>query len=274
MHEHVVVTVVTPSHNYGRFIEDCLRSVHQQTYPHIEHLVLDACSSDDTAKVLRAFSRADLTVISERDAGQADALNKGFDRARGDVLCWLNADDYWLTDTVVEEALAAIDGADVVTGGGCRVDPHGRRLATIRAPAGKTLARDLQWYDPILQPATFWRRSAHQRLRADMHYAFDWAMFLAMHRQSARFKAVQREWAAYRWHPEGKTASASARRKEEVATILRETCGEKSLQYRWAKLIATGVARAEQLDSVALKRLLSVADLLVASATRHRIRAL
>src|SRR5260221_13764077 len=121
MNEQPLVTIVTPSFNYGRYLGDCLASVRSQRYPRVEHILMDACSTDSTADSIRRFAGTyPLQVFVEKDGGQADALNKGFARATGGVFCWLNADDYWLHENVLAEAVEALDGgADVVTASGC-----------------------------------------------------------------------------------------------------------------------------------------------------------
>lgn len=264
-----LVTVVTPSYMQGRFIGETLESVAGQSYPRIEHLVLDACSSDETAEVLRAHARAGLTVRVEKDAGQVDALNKGFSLATGDVLCWLNADDYWLSDTVVEEAVAALDHVQVVTGGGLVVTPDRRPLKPL--PAEAAAVEELRYHDKLLQPATFWRREVHRALRLDLSFAFDWAFFLELAGAGASFEVVDRSWAAYRWHDSGKTALDSARRKREIATILREQNGALSAQHLWARLVAAGYATAEALRSERTKYYVACANDLMRRWTNHRV---
>jgi glycosyltransferase involved in cell wall biosynthesis len=277
MDRRFLVSVVTPSFNYGRYIGQCLESVRRQTHPAIEHLVLDACSTDETREVVRAFEgRYGMRAVFAKDGGQADALNRGFAQAKGEVLCWLNADDYWLSETVVEEAVRALDGgADVATGGGWYVDPAGREFRRIRARTEKQIARDLRFYDVILQPATFWRRRVHRPLREEFRYSFDWTLFLEMQRGGARFASAQRDWAAYRWHAEGKTASDPAGRRGETAEILKEQFGERSPQHRWARAVYAAYLAAERRRSPvlarAIKRATYWANAAVAVATRNRI---
>jgi glycosyltransferase involved in cell wall biosynthesis len=268
-----LVTVVTPSYNYGRYIEACLESVGRQTWPNLEHLVFDACSTDQTAEVLRRFEgRRGLRTVVQKDRGQADALNTGFAQARGEVFCWLNADDFWLGETVVEEAVRALEaGADVVTAGGWYVDAAGRPFRRIRARPPARIARDLRHYDVILQPATFWRRSVHRPLRAELRYAFDWALFIEMLQAGARFVSLERDWAAYRWHRDAKTASDPAGRRAETVIIHREQFGEGSPQVRWSRLVHAGYAAAERRRRPGLKRVMYWANVAVAVTTRNRV---
>ena len=87
-----LVSVVTPSYNKGRFIEETILSVKNQTYPRIEHIVVDGGSTDGTLDILKKYGDS-LIWISEPDKGQSDAINKGWRMSKGDILAYLNADD-------------------------------------------------------------------------------------------------------------------------------------------------------------------------------------
>lgn len=267
------MTVVTPSFNYARYLGACLSSVRAQSYPRIEHMVLDACSTDGSKDVLRSFlGTYPLAAFFEKDRGQADAINQGFARARGEVLCWLNADDFWLHSRVVEEAVTALDEpeSDLVTATGCFVDGKGMRLRRCPVDARRTVS-ELRYYDTLLQPATFWRRAVHRELRDDLHYAFDWRLWLDLQRGGARFRALDREWAAYRIHETNKTSTDPAARRREVAEILADTCGRKSPQFLWARGVYGGYRLAEALGSHATKRAVQLANLAMYGMTRRRV---
>lgn len=269
MTDRPLVSVITPSYNYGRFLGPCLDSVRAQTWPRVEHLVLDACSTDDSRAVIEARKgQYDLRAWFEKDDGQADAIARGFERARGEILCWLNADDYWLHDRVVERAVAALESCDVVSAGGVYVDEAGRRGKSIEAARSSA---ELRHHDPILQPATFWRRSVNRPLDKRLHYAFDWQLFLEMEQGGARFEFIQEEWAAYRMHGVNKTAADPAKRRREIADILRSSCGPASPQHLWARAVYGGFAAAEKLDSRALKRAVQLANLGMCWITGKRI---
>src|SRR4030042_1306962 len=101
--EDPLVPIVPPSLNKGRFIEETILSIKNQTYPRIEHIVIDGGSTDETLDILKKYSNS-LIWISEPDKGQSDAINKGWRMAKGDILGWLNADDTympWAVETAV-----------------------------------------------------------------------------------------------------------------------------------------------------------------------------
>src|SRR5882672_4102859 len=94
-----LVTVVTPSYNQGQFIRATIESVLSQDYPHIEYIIMDGGSTDETAAVVRDYSSR-ITFISEKERGQSHAINKGFERARGAIVSWLNSDDLFLPGAI------------------------------------------------------------------------------------------------------------------------------------------------------------------------------
>ena len=99
MNDHPLVSIITPSFNKGPYIEETLQSVRNQTYPHIEHIVIDGGSTDETLPILEKYS-GDIVWISEPDKGQSDAINKGWRRSHGEIIVYLNADDTYLPDAV------------------------------------------------------------------------------------------------------------------------------------------------------------------------------
>ncbi len=102
-----LVTVVTPSYNQGAFIRDTIESVLSQDYSPLEYLVIDGGSNDQTVEVLKSYGNR-FSWISERDEGQADAVNKGWRIARGEILGWLNSDDIYLAGAL-SKAVAALE---------------------------------------------------------------------------------------------------------------------------------------------------------------------
>ena len=106
MSQILSISVVTPSYNQGPYIGEAIESIRKQTYPHLEHIIVDAQSTDGTLEILRAKENPKLKWTSEADEGQSDGLNKGFRRAQGDYILWLNADDHLWPETLAAYAKA------------------------------------------------------------------------------------------------------------------------------------------------------------------------
>ncbi|MGA1997178.1 MAG: glycosyltransferase family 2 protein, partial [Bryobacteraceae bacterium] len=179
-----LVTIVTPSLNQGEFIRATIESVLAQDYPRIEYLIMDGGSTDQTASVAAEYSTR-LTWISETDRGQSHAINKGFLRARGDIVAWLNSDDLLLPGAVAA-AVAQFQQAGpagAVYGEGYLMDRSG--LSRRRFPATErfNLWKLTYLSDYILQPAAFFRRPALEEvgwLDESLHYAMDWDLLIRL----------------------------------------------------------------------------------------------
>jgi glycosyltransferase involved in cell wall biosynthesis len=196
------VSIVTPSLNQAPFIEDAIASVANQRYPALEYQVIDGGSSDDTLEILRRQGTA-VRWISEPDAGQADAVNKGFARTTGEIVGWLNADDFYEPGAVraVAEFMARHPEVDVVYGD-CLylyqdVTPTELRLVRSRA---FDLAYLLNVGCYIHQPATFLRRSALAvgPLDTRLRYAMDYELWLRMAQAGKRFAHLPLTLATFR----------------------------------------------------------------------------
>jgi GT2 family glycosyltransferase len=174
------VSIVTPCLNPGAWLVRCLDSVAAQTYPEIEHVVVDGGSTDGT--VALAQSRG-VRVISEPDRGQTDALNKGFALATGDYLGWLNADD-WLVPNAVERVVETFARTPEVgwVYCDCTIRREGRVDEVVRAPA-RLDRKTFEYGDRLTQPGTFVARWALDRvgpLDDEIHLAMDFDLWLRL----------------------------------------------------------------------------------------------
>ncbi|GIV26868.1 MAG: glycosyl transferase [Bacteroidia bacterium] len=100
------VSIITPSFNNADTIEDCIKSIYQQSYTEIEHIIVDNCSSDNTLQIVKQFSFPNRKIISEKDKGLYDAINKGIDQASGEIIGILHADDFFVHNKVVENIVS------------------------------------------------------------------------------------------------------------------------------------------------------------------------
>jgi glycosyltransferase involved in cell wall biosynthesis len=220
------VTVVTPSLNHGRFIRETIESVLAQTYPALEYLVVDGGSTDETVSVLKDYGDR-LRWVSEPDAGQAAAVNKGWRQGRGAILAYLNADDTYLP-RAVERAVTAFGAhpaADVVYGEGHHVDAEGRVLA--RYPTEPFRRERLAETCFICQPAAFVRRRAVERvgyLDEALHYCMDYDLWIRL-AGGAAFVHLPDYLAASRLHADTKTLGQRARAHEEIIRTVHRHFG-------------------------------------------------
>ena len=250
-----LVSIVTPSLNQGEFIAQAIASVRNQTYANIEHIVIDAQSTDLTVEVLRRMAYPGLVWQSEPDEGQAHAIMKGFALARGEILTWLNADDVYLHSNVVERVINVfrVRGVDLVTGGGWYLSEQGEPVAPIRAPR-RISERLLRRGDVILQPATFFRRSvaASTPLDCSLTYVFDWDFFIRAV-QGHTVAIVPDSLAGYRRYGRNKTAAGGSRRTLEQAEMARRHLGDRSWEYAALRLAATADRAIDRLPALPSK---------------------
>lgn len=202
-----LVSIVTPSLNQGSYLRQAIESVRAQTYPAIEHIVVDGGSTDGTLDILREYP--ELRWISEPDRGQSHALNKGFALASGDVLGWLNSDDAY-EPSAVAEAVAAIErtGAALIYADVTRVNDDGVNPRRIRSRPQFDLWTELNLGCGIYSPAVFFTRDAFETvggaLDESLHLTMDYDLWLRM---GERFPAhhVDAVWAVQRVHDGAKT---------------------------------------------------------------------
>jgi glycosyltransferase involved in cell wall biosynthesis len=173
------ITIVTPSLNQAAYLERTIRSVVEQGYPDLEYLVFDGGSTDGSVEILQRYDDQIAYWESEPDRGQSHAVNKGFERATGEIVGWINSDDYYLPGALATAAAAfeANPDAEWVCGACRYLNPDGS-LETVwrpRLPRGPRAAWAYEpWYVP--QASSFWRHPLLVRLgglREDLHYAMD-----------------------------------------------------------------------------------------------------
>ena len=159
------ISLVTPSFNQGRFIGETIESVLRQNYPNFEHIVIDGASTDETLEILGRYPH--LRVISEPDSGQAEAINKGFRMATGDIWGFLNSDDTLMPNALKSVAgeMMSGRGRDIVMGR-CRfVDEKGHYMGIEHPSHFESHRRVLEvWKGHFIpQPAVFWRQKVWRK---------------------------------------------------------------------------------------------------------------
>jgi glycosyltransferase involved in cell wall biosynthesis len=240
------ISIVVPSFNQGRYLAQALESIVAQTYPKLELVVMDGGSTDESLDVIRNYAPRLTYWQSQPDAGQAAAINEGMRRCSGDVVAWLNSDDYYLPDALwtIARAYAGFPERGLYVGNGLRYrersgqfTPFCRRHVAINR---SVLADGL---DYILQPSTFFLRRAWEEvggLDADLRYCLDWDVILRVAQRYAavtvnEFLAVSRE------YEETKTSLGGMERVFEIHRAVRRWTGREvtpgSLHYLFEALL-------------------------------------
>ncbi len=231
------ITVITPSYNQAGYIQQTIESVLDQGYPDLEYWVVDGGSTDGTVAILHKFGDR-LNWLSERDRGQAHAINKGLTRATGQIVAYLNSDDLYEPGALatVGQYFARYPQAGWVSGK-CRiVDPGGRevrRAITLYKNLWLRLGSHtvLQALDYLSQPATFWHRRVINTVGffdERWHYAldYDFSLRVACH---FRLHVIDEYLASFRVHALSKGRTGFAAQFEEDLSCAREHCPSRVL---------------------------------------------
>lgn len=229
--EHEVrmdVSFVIPSRNQASFLPKCIESCLAQRVDRREIIVVDGESTDETADVLRSFGEH-IRWVSEPDRGQSDAVNKGVAMASGDVIAWINSDDYYPDEAVLPDVLNAFnedDQCDVVYGNGLLVDVEGNPLRDYRSwQIESTREVLLHPVSFVNQPAVFFRKALFERIGGvdiSLNWAMDHELWLRMFPAARRVRHIDRVLACATVHPEAKSSAHMLEQICEVRRIRRE----------------------------------------------------
>ncbi len=204
------LSIITPSFNQAEFLERTLRSVLDQGYENLEYVVVDGGSTDGSVEILERYADRLAWWVSEPDEGQTDALNKALARVTGDIVAYINSDDYYLPGAF-DAAVAALAGSEALwaVGGARFVDAEGRPTE-VWWPSPPPKNRIWWILGPwgVPQAATFWRGEVFRRygyFRQDMHYVFDTEYGLRLAFDGQLPTTIDRELAVRVVHPEAKS---------------------------------------------------------------------
>lgn len=254
------VSIITPSYNQAKYLEQTILSVLNQDYPDIEYIVMDGGSTDGSVEIIKKYAMESNGLpfgrkidhwISEKDAGQADAINKGFARASGDLVAWLNSDDFYHPGALRSAVQIFDENPDVVLvyGNMLAVDEHGATFNTLNYK--QLTLEDLLCFQIIGQPAVFMRRSALQKtsgLNLDFHFLLDHLLWIQI-AQHGRILHVNQTWASARYHAEAKNVAKAAEFGREAFRILDVVSQDQNLAPVLAKVSRRARASAHRVDA-------------------------
>lgn len=213
---------MTPSYNQAGYLEQTITSVLEQDYPRLEYFVIDGASTDDSVEIIRKYASKLAWWVSEKDKGQAEAINKGFSRAKGEIVAWLNSDDYYLPDTISGAVKTFQENPDAVLvyGNMLAVDAHGETINVLKC--NQLTLEDLLCFQIIGQPTVFFRREALEKagdLDTTYHFLLDHHLWLRIALRG-KILHVDKTWAAARYHPDAKNRAKAVEFGREAFRIL------------------------------------------------------
>ena len=228
-----LVSIITPSFNQAAFLEQAVGSVLQQGYPNIEYLVVDGGSKDGSLEIIEKYSSRLAWWVSEADSGQAEAINKGLQRASGEIIAWLNSDDFYYPGAIgaAVEAFRVFPQAGLVFSDVDSVNEAGELINRMRF--GDWNLEDLMAFRIISQPGVFMRRSVLEKaggLDTGYHYLLDHHLWLRMGLHAPIQYARGARWAAARFHSSAKNRAQAASFGREAYRIAAWL--EKDAAYR------------------------------------------
>jgi len=240
------VSIVTPSFNQGQFVEESIRSVLEQDYPDIEYIIVDGGSTDNSVEIIRKYQDRLSWWVSEKDKGHADALNKGFSHASGEILAWLNSDDIYCPNAVSQAVseLKTNPLVGMVYGDAELIDDTG-------LGAGQFGSKQTNYHQMlrgsvhIPQATTFFRAELWRQvgpLDLSLFYSFDYDLWVRLAKVS-QLLYVPKRWAKFRIHDAGKTIINDDRCYPDMLRVL-EREGGSWLSWLRLRMIARKILYA------------------------------
>lgn len=262
------ISIITPSFNQGQFIEETVRSVLLQGYPHLEYIVIDGASSDSTLNVLEKYRPLLSYMESTPDRGQTHAINKGMNRATGDILAFLNSDDVYEPGTLFQVAdhFLRSPQVDFLCGLTRFVNAQSEPIK------GFPELFDVALNDKIMteachiaQPSTFFRRQAYEKLRGfreHLSLCFDYDFWLRAYLDGMTFTQTRSVFSCFRIHETSKTNSSymTGQFDQEFVSIYRDLLNRSALRPVLKRGLKRGLGLAASQLFVHLESALSTAD--------------
>ena len=246
-----LVSIITPSYNQALYLEQTIQSVLQQDYPRIEYIVVDGASTDNSFEIIKRYNDRLAYWISEKDSGQAEAINKGFARAKGEILAWLNSDDYYLPDTISAVVKCFDENPEVVMLYGDMLAVNGTGQIINILKYRQYSLQDLLCFQIVGQPSVFFRRSALEKtglLDTSFHFMLDHHLWIRLAQQGLILHVPQ-VWSAARYHPQAKNRARAAEFGREAFRVLDWAKSQPRLAEAMSGVERRALASANRYDA-------------------------
>lgn len=241
------ISVVTPSFNQAQFFPECLDSVFDQTYSPLEHIVLDPGSTDGSQNIARYYRH--VTFICEPDGGQGDAVGKGIELSKGDIIAWLNSDDSYYDDSVFATIAAIFNDRteQIIYGNGVFNDSDGNKIRDVYVNKNpSSLSWRLQQEDGIFQPALFFRKSVPESIGLPskyLEYCMDYEYWIRAVKSGIEFYYAPISFAKAYFHTDNKTLGQRGKSYSQVCDMLFDQFGYVNHNWlqRYAEFLSDGL---------------------------------
>ncbi len=219
------ISIVTPSYGQGQFIEQTIRAILLQGYPNIEYIIIDGGSKDHTVEIIKKYGAFITYWVSEKDSGQANAINKGFSRSTGQIYYWINSDDWPDKNTfrAVTQEFQRSPLAEVLFGY-CNFIDENDQIFKVRKGYDFSTG-DLVEYSPIEQSTVFFKDTVWKKygqIRESLHFIVDYELWLRWSLKGVTFKYTPNINTFFRWHKDSKSTNLQRMNQDENIAILLE----------------------------------------------------
>lgn len=236
------VSIITPSFNQGKYLEDTILSVVTQSYPNLEYIIVDGGSKDNSLEIIKKYTEKYKFIkwVSESDAGQSNAINKGFKLSTGDIVAWLNSDDTYCSDSIANavDFFYSNSDLDLMYGNANIIDEKGIFKEKFSLVENYNLERLKNINIFIMQPTTFWKREVFDKvgfLDESLYYTMDWDFWIRIG-NCCKVGYNNKVIANTREYLSTKTFDGGFRRFKEIKMILRRYGNKRYPPLYWTML--------------------------------------
>ncbi len=234
------ISIITPSYNQGKYLEQTILSVTNQNYPNLEYIIMDGGSSDDSVKIIKKHSNELAYWESKKDNGQADAINKGLSKCTGEIICWLNSDDVLMKGALenIAQKFKTINEPAIVSGNYRTIDLNGVVIWQPKSEIDNLYVSNYSeldllkcWRNTLPQPSTFWNRAAFEKMRllnANFHFAMDLEYWLRAINMGIKIYKTNNIYSSFRIHSESKSSTLEIKLKEELKSLQKTYLRKKA----------------------------------------------
>jgi len=228
-----LISIVTPSYNQAIFIEETIRSILLQGYPNLEYIIIDGKSTDNSVAVIQKYKKWLTYWVSEPDKGQSEAINKGWNKCNGEIIAWINSDDFYCIN-VFELAIKSFtdkSNIDLLYGDCNCLDKNSNKLGILKN-LKFDLRRQMTGRNLILQPSTFFKRKILNKvgnLDTSLHFVMDYDLWVRILLANGKFQYIPTILSNYRVHDEAKSIASQFQVKLEIKKVLDRIYQGKSV---------------------------------------------